>query len=223
MGGKNHQPCRQYLAISTQVSRHASMAFAELELANVALEDLLLAEINGKIGDISSIEQQLGNSRRSITQLINTISELEAEMDRLNFRDLSTIHPVNLDVIGSALIGAGMVHANAWDEVVKNALSGGFRKNLAMIHSHALLLAEHTDKLAEQVIALQQQARDGNVTRVLEENLHGNLKPVFAKLYSAWVRFQELFLASALLSTEVYYAFNNYGSLVDVSTQTATA
>lgn len=223
MGGKNHQPCREYLAISTQMSRCASLAFAQLELANVALEDLLLAEIAGNTGDIGNIEQQLNNSQKSIAQLISTINELEIEMGRRNFRDLFTIRPINLNTLGTALINANMVRLSAWGEVVKNAHSGGFRKNLTMIYNHALLLAKHTDKLTEQVVQLQQQAKDGNVTQVLEENLRGNLKPVFARLYNEWIQFQELFIASSLLSTEVYYAFNNYGSLVDVSAQTVVA
>lgn len=223
MGGKNHQPCRQYLAISTQMSRHASMAFAQLELSNVALEDLLLAELDGKTGEIDGIVQQLSGSQKSLAQLIGTIDELESKMNELNFQDLFTLRSVSIDAIGHALVDAKMVHVGVWNEIVMNARSGGFRKNLAVIRSQALSLSEHTDKLSTQVVALEQHAKDGNVTHVLEENLHGNLKPVFAQLYTAWSCFQNFFLASSLFSTEVYYAFNNYGSLVNVSVQKAAA
>lgn len=52
MGGKNHQPCSGYLALSTKLSRSLSLANAELELANVALEDLILAELDGNTGSL---------------------------------------------------------------------------------------------------------------------------------------------------------------------------
>lgn len=229
MGGKNHQPCREYLAISTRMSRYASLAFANLEMANVDLEDLLLTEMEGGIGNINGVKYRLEQSRQNISQLIDTARELRDEMgvrdemgDR-NYRDLLTMCSVDLDAIGMALIGAGMVDSTAWDEVVKNARSGGFYANLTMIHERALLLTEHTNKLIEQVVGLRAHAENGNVTSILEENLEGNLKPEFAKLYHAWTRFQELFIASSLLSTEVYYAFNGYGSLVDIAAQKSAA
>ncbi|MFN3692742.1 MAG: hypothetical protein ACK4SL_01415 [Candidatus Paceibacteria bacterium] len=55
MGGKNHQPRGRYLQNSTLMSRSMSLAQIGLELANVALEDLILAELDGKIGDIVPI------------------------------------------------------------------------------------------------------------------------------------------------------------------------
>jgi len=223
MGGKNHQPCKPYIKTSTRMSRHASLAFAKLELANVSLEDLLLSEIDGKTGNIDNILEQLTSSRGSIAQLIDTADKLKDEMVQRDFRDLLTIHPVNLVAIGTALIEANMVNASAWKEVMENARTGGFYKNLAMIRDNALLLAEHTDKLIEQVSLLQQQAKDGSVTQILEENMEGNFKPSFANLYNTWARFQERFIASSLLSTEVYYAFNGYGSLVDIKAQTKIA
>jgi hypothetical protein len=64
-----------------------------------------------------------------------------------------------------------------------------------------------------QVSALEGIARKGEVTRTLEENRPGNIKEAFANLYCAWAKFNQDFLASSLLSTELWYAFNGYGSL----------
>lgn len=223
MGGKNHQPCSGYLPISTKMSRYASLAFANLEMANVALEDLLLTEMDGGIGSINGIKYQLEKSQENIFQLIGIAQELGAETERRGYQDLLTIRSVNLDAIGTALIGDNMVDSTSWNEVVKNARLGGFRANLMMIHERSLFLAEHTHKLIDQVADLHAHAEKGNVTLILEKNLNGNLKPEFAKLYHAWTRFQEFFIASSLLSTEVYYAFNGYGSLVDLAAQKSVA
>ncbi len=223
MGGKNHQPCREYLPISTRMSRCASLAFAHLELANVALEDLILSEMKGKIGNLSAVKSRLTLSQESVTKLIDTITELEVELNHRDFQDLLTVCSVNLDAIGQAFIANNMVSATAWSQVSKNAREGGFRKNLAFIHESAQALVGYTAELGKKVTGLQKNAEDGVVMQVLEENLHGNLKPEFAKLYCAWSRFQEVFLASALLSTEVYYAFNGYGSLMDISAQSSVA
>lgn len=223
MGGKNHQPCNKYLSISTQMSRFASLAFAHLELANVGLEDLLLAEIVGESGNIDIFENELSNSQKNISYLIATIEKLRNEMKNNDFRDLLSIRPINLDAIGIMLINAKMVNSNAWDEVVKNDRSGGFYKNLEMINKNALSLVTHTDKLLEKIEELRLYAKNKSITEILEKNLDGNLKPEFAKLYFAWSQFQELFIASSLLSTEVYYAFNGYGSLINVAAQTLVA
>lgn len=223
MGGKNHQPCRQYLFTSTQMSRYASLAFAHLEMANVALEDLLLMEMSSMKGDISNVQNQLENSRQNIIQLSDTAQRLRDEMNHRDYRDLITICPVDLDAIGAAFIKDGLVNADVWHKIAKNARSGGFHVNLTMIYEQALSLAEYTDKLSERVEGLRKHAEDGTVTRVLEENLSGNLKFEFAKLYNAWIRFQAYFLASSLLSTEVHYAFSGYDPLVSVATQTSAA
>jgi len=223
MGGKNHQPCREYLPISTQMSRFASLAFAHLELANVALEDVLLAEMNGGVGDLDGIKSQLTLSQKGVGDLVDTIVKLKTEMKQRGFRDLLAVHPVDLDTIGRAFVANNMVSVSAWGEVSRNARTGGFNQNIALIHTHAQTLAEYTAQLHEKVNKLQGYANNGSVMQVLEENLQDNLKPEFAKLYCAWNQFQEIFLASSLLSTEVDYAFNGFGSLVDVSAQSSVA
>ncbi|MCR4306364.1 MAG: hypothetical protein NUV42_00165 [Candidatus Yonathbacteria bacterium] len=205
------------------MSRYASLAFAHLEMANVALEDLLLMEMSSTKGDISNVQNQLESSRQNIIHLIDTAQRLKDEMNHRGYRDPVTICPVDLDAIGTALVKDGLVNAEAWHKVAKNARSGGFYANLAMIHEQALSLAEYTDKLSERVEGLRKHAKDGTIMRVLEENLSGNLKPEFAKLYNTWIRFQAYFLASSLLSTEVHYAFNGYDSLASVATQTSAA
>lgn len=223
MGGINHQPCKHFLVTSTRMSRFTSLAFAHFELSNVALEDLLLAELRGDIGSIEKAVDYLEISRQNIAQLTATINGLKEEMDREEYQDLLEIRPINLGAVGASLVDAGMVDRNAWETVSKNALSGGFYKNLAMFQGQSTTLERYTDQLIEKMKNLREHAKGGSVTDILEKNLDGNLKPEFAKLYNAWGQFQSLFLASSMLSTEVYYAFNRYGSLTNQAAQSEVA
>jgi len=213
MDHRNHQ----HLLTSTQMSRFASLAFAHLELANVALENILLAEMDGKIGDLDGVKSQLTLSQKTISDLVGTILKLKTEVNQRGC-DLLAVHPAYLDVMGRAFVANNMVSASAWGKVSRNARSGGLTLNIELIHTHAKLLEEYTAQLHKKINKLQGYANNGSVTKVLEENLRDNFKPEFAKLYCEWNRFQEIFLASSLLSTEVYYTSNGFDSLVYTST-----
>lgn len=223
MGGINHQPCKHFLVTSTRMSRFSSLAFAHFELSNVALEDLLLAELRGNVGSIEKAVNYMEISLQNIAQLTATIKKLKEEMVREEYQDLLKIRPINLDAVGASLIDAGMVDKSAWKTVSQNALGGGFYKNLAMFQEQSVALGEYTDRLIEKMKNLREPAKKGSVTDILEKNLDGNLKPEFAKLYNAWRQFQSFFLASSMLSTEVYYAFNRYGSLTNRAAQSEVA
>jgi hypothetical protein len=205
------------------MSRHANLALAQLELANVALEDLLLAELKGDVGDLNQVQNQLCGSRASVSRLIASIDDLTTEMDNQNFRDVYVDHLINLNVVGKAFARSGMVSTESWAKVVQNVQTHGFRKNLASIREQAALIAECTDALTQKIYNLREAASQGSVTKVLEENLDGNLKVEFAQLYQAWIKFQGFSLASSLLSSEIHYASEGYGSLLEENTGISTA
>ncbi len=84
-----------------------------------------------------------------------------------------------------------------------------------ILFDHSVWTLEvNTQSLITKISALNDAAQKGEVNLVLEENRPGNIKESFACLYTAWAKFQQDFLASSLLSTELWYAFNGYGSLV---------
>ena len=56
---------------------------------------------------------------------------------------------------------------------------------------------------------------DGKLNELLETNRPGNIKVEFARLYAAWGKFQQVFLASAMCSTELWYRYTGAGSLLD--------
>jgi hypothetical protein len=224
MGGKNHQPCGAYLPESTRLSRSLSLAHARLELANVALEDLLLGElVEGKHGDIRDIIDHLDGSIVATNDAVTFAKELEMKLDENSFVDLPTLCKLDLDAIADNFAKHCMAEFHAANEVAERYRTSGFRGVLAYFHRSIIGLRQLTQQLRYEVQQLSGPAADGEVHLVLEENRHGNIKPTFAKLYTNWERFNAFFLASSLLSTEVWYAFRGHGSLADPAARVRVA
>ncbi len=213
MGGKNHQPCRGYLENSTKMSRNLSVAHAELELGNVALEDLLLSELCGKKGGINPFVDRLRSSAVALSAALGSVDALRQQMVSNDFVDLPTLQSADLSAIGSAFVERGMVHRSAWDAVAQIMREKGFFGILPHFGAGISRLHGQTLLLAEKASALHPAAAAGEVTNVLEENRTGNIKVEFANLYSSWSDFNQLFLASSMLSTELWYLHTKRDSL----------
>ncbi len=214
MGGKNHQPCGIYLAESTRLSRSLSLAYAELELGNVALEDLILAELDGQAGEIATIISHIELSGQALVGATDMIGKIRQKMDEKNYVDLPTLKKLNLWALGESLAGNGLVDMASWKMTSEKMLKGGFYGVLALFESSIESLSVKTSSLMTRIVALEGAAQKGEVSRVLEENRLCNIKEDFAVLYVAWTKFNQFFLASSVLSTELWYAFNGFGSLV---------
>jgi len=83
MGGINHAPCSRYLNLSTRVSRSLSLAHAELELANVALEDVLLGELVNKKGSLVLVLSRLNASNGQLEEMLSHMGALKAGLSKL--------------------------------------------------------------------------------------------------------------------------------------------
>lgn len=215
MGGKNHQPCSNYLPESTKLSRALSIAYAMLELGNGALEDAIIAELEGHKGRIEPITTFLERSEKALCEAASCASLLEQRMDELNFTDLPTLCKLDLDAIGIDFARRGLADLNAWQCISAKLRGNGFRTVLSGFGTTIAALTKCTATLKDQIAALAPTASRGEIGRVLEENREGNIKVAFAKLYTAWSQFNAIFLASSLLSTELWYAFNGFGSLTN--------
>ncbi|TXH01021.1 MAG: hypothetical protein E6R05_06185, partial [Candidatus Moraniibacteriota bacterium] len=97
MGGKNHQPCKTYLANSTRLSRYLSLAYAHLELGNAALEDILLGELSpdwnsrDAIGHYRDLQRELVTSVGELGHAKLALATLRQQMDETGFADLPTL------------------------------------------------------------------------------------------------------------------------------------
>ncbi|MEI8123910.1 MAG: hypothetical protein WCG60_01945 [bacterium] len=138
---------------------------------------------------------------------------LQDKMDRLGYKDLPTLHIIDLDKLGQRLAGMGMVDKTAWDSMSSVMLNGSFYASLSMFKDKILDLISLTATLNTTIDNLRLSADKGCTNVVLEENLPGSLRADFARLYSSWNIFHREFLASSILSAEVWYASGGFTSI----------
>jgi hypothetical protein len=216
MGGMNHQPCRKYLRNSTKISRSLSFARAKFELANVALEDIILNELG--LRNPQSVETMLNyldESRGEIVSAKAGMLELKKQMDNESYVDLPPYRTIDLQALGHAMADEELVDIEAWNDVVKLGKSEGFYGVLAEFVVRADNLRALTDSLIGKTDGLAKLASACSVEEALESNTAESIKREFAMLYSEWNFVCSRFLASSLLSTEVWYRFNGLGSLLN--------
>jgi|SRR3989344_1993571 len=210
MGGINHQPCSHYLRWSTRLSRAISLSRAELDLANVALEDVIVAELEGCRESRDNLVSHLKASLASLQDAKKMISDLRHVMEENGYKDLPTLHTLDLGEIGEQLSQSGLVERQAWDEMVKNMRTGTFFANLDLFTSALNDLHYKTSAL----MMVFGRVQNRSLSEVAEENQSSNFRIAFARLYTSWSSFHAHFLASSILSTEIWYAYMGYGSLV---------
>lgn len=215
MGGKNHQPCREYLVNSTKLSRFISLAYISLEKANVFLEDLLLAELNdGQNFGIWSILEEMKNSSKFLHEAERISKNLWDQMITKNYSDPDVLCSVDLNTVGEKLCSKGLVTHNAWTKIGELTYEQGFYSVLEYFQKQIDDLLQKTEVLIQKVLALESIANTSQINLVLEENTDANIKVEFFQLYTAWCKFNSEFIASSVLSTELWYLNNNYGSLL---------
>lgn len=214
MGGANHQPCRNYLPNSTLLSRCISLARAELDLANIELEDVLLLELNEGAGEVHEITKHLNRSANALKNAKATLDKLRMQMDEEGFQDLPPLKKLDLDAIGKDMSTSGIVDIASWNMITGIMRKGGFYLVLRHFEGRINTLINKTHNLTSIIAVLNDAACKGELNFVLEENRAGSFKIEFAQLYTDWASFSNEFMASSMCSTELWYSFNGLGSLV---------
>ncbi len=213
MGGINHQPCKHYLAQSTRMSRAMSMTGIALEVLNVKLEDIILSNLNGETVDLdmllSSAQSLSDNAERGDL----AIAALISQMDELYYVDLPVASSFNHALFGKKAVAKAMVTQYGFDEIAEKYISGGFRAAISHLRTC------HSD-FHRSVVQMHRQIEDlkrldiSDIAFEFESNGTGNIRPQFAKMYTSWDRFRQMFLASSLISTEIFYISESCGSLL---------
>lgn len=225
MGGKNHQPCRPYLKDSTKLSRYLSLAYAELELGNVALEDLIITELDGGCGSITGIMDRFHASFVALESAYSAASILRLHMRQDTFTDLPILRVIDLESVGEEFAAKNLVNGDAWRRISSMMRSNGFLGVIEYFLRCIQKLEKKTTILIESIKYLPgaESAEMGRVTALLEENKASGVKKAFADLYTSWMEFNQEFLASSFLSTELWYKQNAYGSLCKEEDRSAAA
>lgn len=211
----NHQPCRAYLQNSTHMSLALSEARIAFETSNIHLENLILAELADDTGSVKPIVASLQDSIGKLGGFIDRIGLLRNQMRRQNYRDLPSLEKMDIHSLGIQLQKRQLVSTDAWEKI-QSLMTGhdSFYKVLNHFETVAKQLIVDTEALLNKFIALEKCAESGEVNFVLEENRDGNIKIEFATLYNRWSVFQQEFLASSLLSTQLWYAHTGVGWIV---------
>ena len=221
MGAKNHQPCNRYLVNSTKLSRSVSLAYVFLEQANIALEDLLLAELmsHSNNGSFSEIIRGLKNSSHSLNNALVNCKELRRQMDENRYSDLDALATINatinLEAVGKFFYSKGIVRLEDWSKISELMLTEGFYSVLDYFEKTISEIFAKTIEVSRFVANLDSIAKTAQVNLVLEENTDANIKVEFFQLYTLWCKFNSEFVASSVLSTELWYLDNGYGSLFE--------
>ncbi len=215
MGGMNHQPCGSYLPKSTELSKQVSLITIAMHQANVHLEEVILAELDGYSGKVQSIISSLVSVESGLSEALHINEELRFMMAANGYRDLAPLETIAWDSdLALRMRDEGLVAVGSWRRMVDIMRRKTFYGNLDYFDQGFKKTRDLTIALRECFENLPRECAR-KIHLVAEENQEGNFKKPFAQLFTRWLKFQQDFLASSLVSTEVWYASTHVGSVLE--------
>ncbi|OGL66917.1 hypothetical protein A2856_00215 [Candidatus Uhrbacteria bacterium RIFCSPHIGHO2_01_FULL_63_20] len=103
MGGVNHQPCGKPLPYSTEMSKRLSLAHIGIEIANVALEDVLLSELAGRTTNVRPFENALVAAHAQIDDFQESVRILIDVLKADKYQELETLEQMDRGKTGGFL------------------------------------------------------------------------------------------------------------------------
>ncbi len=213
MGGQNHQPCREFLANSTRLSRGVSCVSISLETFNIRLEDKILANLDGEYVTLDHLLTCAKEVKSKVQLVHEAFGILSLQMDERYYVDLPAANGFDYQDFGNKVSAAGMVGQVPFRRIAMQYKVGGFRAALAYMRAEAVGFEGKVDTMLALVEFLVSE-KVADIAAEFESNGIGNIRPDFAKMYTAWHDFQQTFLASSLISTEIFYVSEGCGSLL---------
>lgn len=217
MGGINHQPCGEYLVDSTRLSRSTSRARSHFELANVALENALLSEMDDKVEVVLALNRGISLLNTCVVDLEearSNLAKLLKKMDELEFQDLSSLQKTDIESLGQTLLkGDRLATLTTWKRASSIIREGGYRAMMKVIDGEINALLSEVEDLKDAFGKLHTRFPSPGIGTVLEQNLPGNIRLQLAAVYSHWTEFSSLFLCSSLISAELSYKEKGYRTL----------
>ena len=213
MGGQNHQPCREFLANSTRLSRAVSWVGVSLDAFNIQLEDEILENLDGKKVTLDRLWACANELKLKIQLVHEAFGALSLQMDERYYVDLPSANGFDYQDFGNKVRAAGMVGQAAFQRISAQYKAGGFRSALAYMRSEAIGFESKVVAMIAKVEFLAGE-KIVDIAAEFESNGAGNIRVDFAKMYTAWHSFQQTFLASSLISTEIFYLSEGCGSLL---------
>jgi hypothetical protein len=193
-----------------------------MQLANVAFEDTLLADISGTPTDPKMIIDELVQSGSALLDLMVAMTALQNQMRQEKYGDLPCLKTLPLAQIGEKLATEGVVNLPSWTRVTEIMTKGTFYAVVDHFMSKFMALLLLTGELKETFKGASWAFERGQLNLLLEQNMQGNVKVAFARLYQEWISTLGEFLASSMLSTTLWYAHNGYPDLLHSEATVAT-
>lgn len=222
MGGINHQPCRNYLAQSTVLSALVCASRLRLEDANIHLEKALLSELEqhrGNPGEFTSALTALDGSIKGADDTITALGKLEQDMRDTNYQPWPAFARFNtadkLMGLGKDLAVKGLIDLVAFEAIALPQLDGGFYATIALLRIELQQVRQRMVELRSAMGDSVMLAEQGMLADELETNGELSFRGKFMMVYQAWNRLYSMFLASAVLSTELWFLSSGAGSLLD--------
>ena len=222
MGGINHQPCGKYLGPSTRMSKAFSLARAHFEHSNVALEDALISEIESGIGNVSALQKAITFIDNSIIELgiaVECSVELEQKMVEYGYKPWPSFALFQTEekmiALGQDLATAGLLQMDSFKPIALPQLEQGFWATLHLLRDQFVALKEMESDLRDKILPALKVAAAGRLANELEDNGELSFRGSFMRAYAKWNKSHDMFLASAVLSTELWFRSISKGSLLN--------
>jgi len=118
---------------------------------------------------------------------------------------------------GEGLRKIGLVTEDGpWQFSVDNIREGGYQKMFKTLRTYFDSLMKKTGQFLEILEQAQELIAKGDLQKSFNENRFGDFKRIFGLLFLAWNEITQVFYYSSIISLELWYLQNGYGSLINV-------
>lgn len=192
-----------------------SLTSMALESFNVKLEDMILVNLVNESVSPRILSIEVRHVMDSVVRAEQSIDMLLMQMDELYYVDLPATDDFQLDEFGDKVIPRLMVGTEAYKEIATHYKAGGFRSALNHLRVKHSQFGFAVADMATKVQELADTDVD-DIAVEFESNDTGNIRPQFAVMYTTWSQFHQMFLASSLISTEIFYIQEGVDSLLGI-------
>lgn len=208
------------------MSKSVTAGIADFNRANVALEEVILAELDGSKdpGSFGVALALLDSAVHNFDAAIAHLASLKDEMDAKKYQPLPSFAnygtPDKARALARELAGNGLMAAEKINVVVIPQIGHGkgFYAAIPMLDIALVAMRDSAKDLQNRMSEASHVAEDGMVAELLETNAAMNFRADFLRAFNTINSSFSTFAASAAWSTEMWYRSTSAGSLLSAGT-----